>query len=65
MDALQKNNQASKVQAKSKVQPWKKDWPPQTKEKAGEKHGFAKGEVLEVGGTSGAAMDYNREASGE
>jgi hypothetical protein len=63
MDALQKNSQPSKAQAKSKTQPWKKAWPPQTKEKAGEKHGFAKGEVLEVGGTSGAAMDYKRDES--
>jgi hypothetical protein len=60
MDTPQKNGQPLKVQAKSKTQPWKKAWPPQTKEMAGEKHGFAKGEVLEVGGTSNAATHHKR-----
>jgi hypothetical protein len=61
MDTPLKTTQLSKAQAKTKAQPWKKAWPPQTKEVAGEKHGFAKGEVLEVGGTSGAAMEYKRD----
>jgi hypothetical protein len=63
MDALQKNSQPSGARARSETRPWEKAWPPRAREKAGEKHGFAKGEVLEVGGTSGAAMDYKRDES--
>lgn len=57
MDAPQKTQ--------PKAQPWKKAWPPQTKATAGEKHGYAKGEQLEVGGTSIAAMDRKRREAEE
>jgi len=37
----------------AKTQPWKAYWPPRTPIKAGEKHGFAKGEILRLEGSAG------------
>ena len=37
----------------AKIQPWKAHWPPKTPVKAGEKHGFAKGETLRLEGSAG------------
>lgn len=38
----------------TKTQPWKAHWPPKTAPKAGETHGFAKGETLRLEGSAGA-----------
>jgi hypothetical protein len=54
MEASQKIPQASKER---KSQPWKKAWPPQTEKAQGEKHGFAKGETLQLGGQVGPCLD--------
>jgi len=37
-----------------KAQPWKAHWPPKTAAKAGETHGFARGETLQLEGSAGA-----------
>lgn len=44
-----KNQSALPVEAKT--QPWKAHWPPQTPVTAGEKHGFQKGETIQLEGT--------------
>jgi hypothetical protein len=58
MDAPQKIQPAAKER---KSQPWKKVWPPQTKEVPGEKHGFAKGEMLQLGGQGGTVLEPLKE----
>jgi len=43
------------------VQPWKRQWPPQSQVSVGEAHGVDKGDVLLHEGSSSAAARYPRE----
>lgn len=54
------------VQNEPKLQPWKAHWPPHTPVIVGEKHGFQKGETIQLEGTaSGAHLTFLEEEEGK
>lgn len=49
------NHSQSVPPAEPKIQPWRAHWPPQTPVTVGEKHGFQKGETIQLEGTASGA----------
>jgi hypothetical protein len=43
----------SNIQGTNRAQPWKINWPPKNSPVAGESHGVAQGEILELEGSAG------------
>lgn len=52
--------QSGHTSQKSKKQPWKASWPPQTEIIPGEYHGVAQGLSIEEDGSGGAPAHYPR-----
>ncbi|KAF2736407.1 hypothetical protein EJ04DRAFT_511073 [Polyplosphaeria fusca] len=48
-------NPSPSTSAPPKTQPWKAHWPPKSPVTAGEKHGFSKGQKIELEGTASGA----------
>ena len=54
MPAEQKQNEPAPA-TEPKIQPWRAHWPPRTPVTIGEKHGFQKGEIIQLEGTASGA----------